>query len=536
MGAILLFALAFRCGRSADVVAVYNGGELTRPQLEARVMALPEARRTPPKGTDVPTWEQLLARQTVLERLLVPPARLVPAEAGVLNPGPWRSLLVRELMEREGLRRVEIPEDAVRSYYEQNWSRFFLPEGVLFQHIFLPFDPGSGPADDAQVRALADSLRSLALSGVSFEDLVARWSRSESKAWQGRVGAVYRGQLEKSFEEALFSLQEEEVGPIRTEHGYHVVKILERREEELKPFAEVASVIRRELALGQLASMRDSYLEGLQKSYPVHVDATALNQPAPDSAVVLEVGGWSVSKGEVERWLSQLHRQPADTTDLAQLLEAVGREAQLYQAACAKGIDGDRVVAERYRAAIGGAIADSMLGARLMGMEISETELRKHYDDHQMRFSQPKTWRASEIVLVPSEGERYQTWRTALSVAERARAGADFAELARRYSAAPSAEQGGSLGVLTLWDTARRGPEFQKALFALGVGETSPVVRYDDGYLILKLEGVSEPEGRPYDEVREAVRSDYLERNREALLEELADQVLSDAGFRFVGS
>lgn len=537
MAMMLLCALAFRCGPRPNVVAVYDGGKLTREQLEARVMALPEARRTPPDGTDVSVWEQQLARRIVLERLLVPPARLVPAEGSVLSPGPWRALLVRELMDREGLRRVGIPEDTVRIHYEENWSRFFLPEGVLFQHIFLPFDRGPGPAEDARVRALADSIRSLALSGVSFDDLVERWSRSESRAWQGRVGAVYRGQLEKTFEEALFALQRGEVGPpIRTEHGYHVVKILERRQEELKPFEEVASVIRRELALEQLASMKGAYLQALQRSYPVRVHVGSLNPFVPDSCVVLEVGGTFVTKGEVDRWLSDLRRQPADTTELARLLEAVGREAQLYQAACAKGVADDRVVGERYRAAVGGAIADSVLEARLTGMEISESELRKHYDDHRMRFAQSKTWRAREIVLVPSKEERYETWRTALSVAERARAGEDFAELARRYSTARSAAQGGHLGVLTLWDTARRGPEFQKALFALEVGETSPVVRVGDGYLILKLEGVSEPAERLYEEVRDAVRSDYVERNRAALVDLLADQVLSDAGFRFVGS
>ncbi len=74
----------------------------------------------------------------------------------------------------------------------------------------------------------------------------------------------------------------------------------------------------------------------------------------------------------------------------------------------------------------------------------------------------------------------------ALKVLEELNAGKDFKELARKYSTCPSRKKGGDLG---LFGRGRMIHEFEKAVFALKVGEVSGPVKTQFGYHIIKKTG-----------------------------------------------
>ena len=94
--------------------------------------------------------------------------------------------------------------------------------------------------------------------------------------------------------------------------------------------------------------------------------------------------------------------------------------------------------------------------------------------------------------------------RRAEEVLQQAKAGGDFAELARQYSEDTSAEQGGELG---LFGRGEMVPEFEQAAFALQVGEISDLVRSTYGFHIIKVNQRQEPMTRSLDSVREEIRN-----------------------------
>ena len=117
-------------------------------------------------------------------------------------------------------------------------------------------------------------------------------------------------------------------------------------------------------------------------------------------------------------------------------------------------------------------------------LTLTEDEVQQYYDTNLSQYQTPGQVRASHILLRVDGDEEAVTARAAGLAAE-ARAGADFAELAREHSEDDTnAENGGDLG---LFGRGRMVPEFENAAFALAAGEVSDPVRSPFGYHVIKV-------------------------------------------------
>ena len=139
------------------------------------------------------------------------------------------------------------------------------------------------------------------------------------------------------------------------------------------------------------------------------------------------------------------------------------------------------------------------------GYQPTEEELNKAYGEEAGRYGTPEMRRASHILIaLPAQATEAQV-KEALTkiddIAKQAHAGADFAALAKKYSAdSTTAAQGGDLGEV------RRGvlpKEVEAAVFALKPGEISKPVRSTYGYHLVKLTAYAPPKRKPFAEVRQ---------------------------------
>jgi len=99
-------------------------------------------------------------------------------------------------------------------------------ETVNASHILLKV---TDPAKDAEVKAKAEDVLKQAKAGADFATLAKKYSEDEGSQPQGgNLGAFTRGRMMKPFEDAAFALKPGEVsGLVRTDYGYHIIKVLE---------------------------------------------------------------------------------------------------------------------------------------------------------------------------------------------------------------------------------------------------------------------------------------------------------------------
>ena len=117
---------------------------------------------------------------------------------------------------------MQISEDVLKQYYEDNGDRFRHDEQRRASHILIPFGDDEAAAEE-QARALTARIE----AGEPFADLARQYSKDGGTANQGgSLGTVMQSQMPGALGDAIFSMDEGELrGPVRTEFGFHVVKL-----------------------------------------------------------------------------------------------------------------------------------------------------------------------------------------------------------------------------------------------------------------------------------------------------------------------
>ena len=153
-------------------------------------------------------------------------------------------------IDQEALRqRVTVTGQQIERYYNDNIQQFSTPEQVHAEHVLLK----TADKDDAAVKKQAESILAQAKGGANFEDLAKKYSEDDSnKAKGGDLDYFGRGQMVKEFEDAAFAAKPGDiVGPVKTQYGYHIIKVLDHRQAQTKPLAEVRSQIEDQLKFEQ---------------------------------------------------------------------------------------------------------------------------------------------------------------------------------------------------------------------------------------------------------------------------------------------
>ena len=134
---------------------------------------------------------------------------------------------------------IKIDDSAVKKHYDDAPRRYSKPGSRSASHILLPL--AAGAAAEEAVRAKAARLVSEARGGADFAELARTYSKDAGSATRGGdLGVIQKGAMVPPFEKAVFALSAGEISePVKTEFGYHVIKVTRVSKTEAIPFEEV---------------------------------------------------------------------------------------------------------------------------------------------------------------------------------------------------------------------------------------------------------------------------------------------------------
>lgn len=186
-----------------------------------------------------------------------------------INYMEWRKVLARELLMKKTLdlamaAQVRISADEVRQYYREHRAEFNHPDQILAQHVVLP------------TRELAQRLVERVAAG---EDLVnAAAELGTPLAEEGQPIWLSRGHMPEALEKKIFALKPGKLaGPLSSDYGYHVVKVLDKRPARKADLTKAAEKIQRRLAADKMEILAEQWIEDLRSQVKVEYNQAFLD-------------------------------------------------------------------------------------------------------------------------------------------------------------------------------------------------------------------------------------------------------------------
>ena len=145
--------------------------------------------------------------------------------------------------------RLDVDEADILRMYEDNPDRYRQPGSRSASHILLSVSPDAADAQIDQVRQRASEIVARARGGESFASLAEVNSDDKGSAKRGgELGVIRPGTMVKPFEDAVFVMGEGEISePVRTQYGFHVIRLDRITESRVQPLDQVRSEIEAEV-------------------------------------------------------------------------------------------------------------------------------------------------------------------------------------------------------------------------------------------------------------------------------------------------
>ncbi|MGC1614764.1 MAG: peptidylprolyl isomerase [Candidatus Acidiferrum sp.] len=175
---------------------------------------------------------------------------------------------------------IHISDDQLQAQYKQNLLQYEVPNRVHVEHILL-LTVGKPDAEAEEIRKKAQDILSQVKKGANFEDLAKKYSEDPgTKDKGGDLGWIVQGQTVPEFEKVAFSLPKGSISDlVKTQYGFHIIKIIDKEIAHTKSFEEVKDSILTPLLLTeadkQASDIADKLSQAIRQSNKISLDELA---------------------------------------------------------------------------------------------------------------------------------------------------------------------------------------------------------------------------------------------------------------------
>ena len=172
--------------------------------------------------------------------------------------------------------KITIPPSEVERYYNENIQQYSTPEQVRASHILLKTD---GKNDEAVKAKAEDVLKQAKAPNADFAALAKKYSEDEASAQQGGdLNYFGRGRMVPEFDTAAFSMEPGQISDlIKTQYGYHIIKLTDKKPATTKSLDEVKQQITDQLAFEKAQTEASDLADAMAKQItkPADLDTVA---------------------------------------------------------------------------------------------------------------------------------------------------------------------------------------------------------------------------------------------------------------------
>ena len=182
---------------------------------------------------------------------------------------PERRVVSYVLVDAATLRpRVTVTDAEIEADYNEHRDEFRDPEQVCASHILVKVKGEAAASEghsDADAKTIAQGLLAKLSAGVDFATLAKASSEDKGSAAQGGdLSCFPRGSMVAEFENAAFSLGAGATSDlIKTQYGYHIIRVKSHREESERPLTQVKEPIRERLAMDKVRALAEAQSEAV---------------------------------------------------------------------------------------------------------------------------------------------------------------------------------------------------------------------------------------------------------------------------------
>jgi peptidyl-prolyl cis-trans isomerase C len=185
----------------------------------------------------------------------------------------FRERLVVQRVMRDLRKRPEVSDDEAKQKYDANPNLYSTTQ-IRASHILVK--------DEATAKAIREQL---VKNPDSFADVAKEKSTDLGSGRRGgELGLFGPGRMVPEFEVVAFALKPGEISEVvKTQYGWHVIKVTDRKEGTVRPFEQVKAQIKSQLANQRLQAQLDQYMNDLRAAADIQIDDKVLDalQPPP---------------------------------------------------------------------------------------------------------------------------------------------------------------------------------------------------------------------------------------------------------------
>jgi peptidyl-prolyl cis-trans isomerase D len=151
---------------------------------------------------------------------------------------------------------IQLSAEDIETYYFDNKEKYATPKTVSARHILFKVDDGAPEDVVNAVKAKAEGVLDLVQKGEDFATMAKQYSEGPSKENGGQLGAFKKEDMVAPFSEKAFSMKQGEVSePVRTQFGWHLIKVEKINEASVQSLEDATETIQKTLTADQAKTL-----------------------------------------------------------------------------------------------------------------------------------------------------------------------------------------------------------------------------------------------------------------------------------------